>query len=91
MTTPRTAVRISTPAGASPELALVVDQMNAVLARLQSGGLLLGGLKLDATRTAAPTDPPGSGDPTCVSVNVGGTVKLYFWTGAAWIVVGTQT
>lgn len=66
------------------------DQLNAILAKLQQGALTLRGLKLDIQLTAAPTGAPGAGDPNVVMVNVAGTVKLYVWTGAAWVVAGTQ-
>jgi len=66
------------------------EQLNAILSRLQSGALILGGMKLDLSRTSAPTDAPGPGDPNFVVVNVAGTYKFYLYDGSAWIVVGTQ-
>jgi len=66
------------------------EQINAILSRLQSGALILGGLKLDLSRTSAPADAPGAGDPNFVVVNVAGTFKFYLYDGTAWIVVGSQ-
>ena len=66
------------------------DQLNAILSRLQSGALILGGLKLDLSRTSAPVGAPGAGDPSLVLVNVGGTWTFYLYDGTSWIVVGTQ-
>lgn len=70
----------------------LLTQLNAILARLQQGNLILGGLKLDTNRTTAPSAVPGAGDPNLCVVNVGGTVKLYLYDVATgWVVVGTQS
>lgn len=75
----------------APDLATLIDQVNTILSRLQSGGLLLNGLRLDATLTAAPSGAPGANDPNLRLVTVSGTVKLELWDGSAWVVVGTQS
>lgn len=62
-------------------------QLNAILAALQQGSVTLNGLKLDRTRTTAPTTAPGVQDPNLVLVNVAGVWTLYHWNGAAWAVV----
>lgn len=66
------------------------DQLNAWLARVQAGATVLRGLRLDTQLSAAPSGAPGTGDPNLVLVNTGPTVKLYVWTGAAWVTVGSQ-
>lgn len=68
----------------------VLAQLNEFLRRHQTGGLVQSGLKLDAIRSAAPTQAPGPGDPNLLLVNVAGTVKLYLFDGSAWVVAGTQ-
>lgn len=73
------------------EWATARAQLNAILATLQQGGQLLAGLRLDVSRTAAPSAAPNRGEPNAVLVNVSGTIKLYLWDGSAWVVVGTQT
>lgn len=65
------------------------EQLNAILSRLQSGALVLGGFRMDLSRTAAPAAAPGPGDPNTVFVNVAGVFKIYNWDGTAWIVTGT--
>ena len=72
------------------DLADIKAQLNAILERIGNGALQMRGIKLSA-RAAAPSDAPGAGDPNIVVVIVGGVAKLYIWTGAAWVVVGTQT
>lgn len=66
------------------------EQINAILSRLLSGALIAGGLKLDTSRTSAPSAAPGPGDPNFVCCVIGGTAKLYCWDGTSWLVVGTQ-
>lgn len=73
------------------EWATARAQLNAILAALQQGGQLLAGLRLDVSRTAAPSAAPGRGEPNTVLVNASGTIKWYVWDGSAWVVVGTQT
>lgn len=69
----------------------VVVQLNTILGRLQQGAVICRGLKLDTTRTSAPTAAPGAGDPNLVVVNVAGTVKVYIYDVATgWVVCGTQ-
>jgi hypothetical protein len=66
-------------------------EVNRILALLQSGGLLLGGLRLDTQRVAVPTAAPEPGSPNLVLVDDAGTMTFYVWDGATWRVVGTQT
>lgn len=66
-------------------------ELNLILTKLQGGGVLLGGLKLDTQRTTAPTVAPEAGTPNVVVINVSGTLKMYVWDGSSWVVVGTQT
>lgn len=61
--------------------------LNAILASFQQGGLTLNGLKLDRTRTTAPTVAPGIQDPNLVLVDVAGVWTVYHWDGTAWVVV----
>ena len=60
-------------------------QLNAILAQLQAGALLLRGVKLDVSATTAPTGAPGPGDPNIRAANIAGTWTYYHWTGAAWV------
>lgn len=65
-----------------------IRELNVFLDRLQTGGLVQYGLKLDAlTRTAAPANAPGTGEPNLVVVNVAGVQTLYIYNGAAWAAV----
>lgn len=69
----------------------VVVQLNAILGRLQQGAVIVRGVKMDTTRTTAPTAAPEAGDPNVVVVNIAGTVKLYIYDVATgWVVCGTQ-
>lgn len=65
----------------------LVVQLNTVFGQLQQGGVTLNGLKLDRTRTTAPTTAPGAQDPNLVLVDVAGVWTLYHWNGSAWAVV----
>lgn len=67
------------------------DELNTFLDRLQTGGLVVYGLKLDnQTRTAAPANAPGTGEPNVVIVNVAGVFTLYIYDGTNWVTVGSQ-
>lgn len=68
----------------------VVRQINRILGLIQQGGLSLNGLKLDRSRSAAPTGAPGVQDPNLVLVDVGGVITLYIWDGMNWTPVGSQ-
>lgn len=59
-------------------------QLNNFAARLQAGSLILGGVKLDTSKTVAPTVAPGPGDPNIVARTIAGVITYYHWTGAAW-------
>lgn len=85
MTVLRTALRVD-----ATDLPGLVEQLNGILARLSGGGMLLRGLRLEV-RSAAPSGAPAAGDPNVVVVSDTGTAELMIWTGAAWVVVGTQT
>lgn len=65
-------------------LPALVDQLNTLLGRLQSGGLLLNGVRLDTGATSAPTAAPGPNDPLIRAANIAGTWTYYHWTGASW-------
>lgn len=66
------------------------EQINAILSRLLSGALVAGGLKLDTSRTSAPSAAPGPGDPNLAVATVGGVVKIFIYDGTSWVAVGTQ-
>ena len=65
-------------------VAALVVQLNDLLARLQSGMLPLGGLRLDASSTVAPTATPTATEPWIRAATIAGTVTYYHWTGASW-------
>lgn len=72
-------------------LAEAVEQANRILAKLQQGGLLMSGLRLDTQRDAAPTAAPGVGESNLRCARIAGVVKYYIWDGTSWLVVGVQT
>lgn len=82
--TPLRALLISPTVATLPDL---VRELNSILVKLQGGALLLGGLKLDTQRTAAPTDPPEAGSANLLGRNNAGTLEAYWWDGAAWVQV----
>jgi hypothetical protein len=60
-------------------------EAQAILAKLQGGGLILTGLRLKVW-AAVPTTAPGAGSPNVRLVNDAGTLKFYAWHAAtaAW-------
>lgn len=62
----------------------LVVQLNTFAARMQVGSLILGGVKLDTSKTVAPTAAPGPGDPNIVARTIAGVITYYHWNGAAW-------
>ena len=76
---------------AVPTLAEAVEQVNRILVKLQQGGLLMSGLRLDTQRDAAPTAAPGVGESNLRAARIAGVVKFYIWDGTSWLVVGVQS
>lgn len=62
----------------------LVVQLNNYASRIQAASLILTGLKLDTSKTVAPTAAPGAGDPNVVARTIAGVVTYYHWNGAAW-------
>lgn len=59
-------------------------QLNALLSQLQSGAMILRGLKIDMSSTVAPTGAPGPGDPNIRGATIAGVLTYYHYNGAAW-------
>lgn len=66
------------------DLPTLVTQLNDLLSRLQSGGLVLGGVRLDTLATVAPTGAPLAGDPLLRAATIAGVITYYHWDGASW-------
>ena len=59
-------------------------QLNAILGQLQTGAMILRGVKIDMSSTVAPATAPGPGDPNIRGATIAGVATFYHYNGAAW-------